>query len=101
MPEKIFEWNPPEPFKWFPGGYTNAGYSAVDYKVGRFGDKPAYIYLNPELGVERKITYRELYELTCRFSAAMRAAGVKRGDAVLLYMPNTVEAVAAILPRRG
>ena len=96
-PEKIFEWSPPSPFRWFVGGYTNAGYSAVDYKVGRFGDKTAYIYVNPELGVERRVSYRELYELTCRFSAAMRGAGVRRGDAVLLYMPNTVEAVAAIL----
>jgi acetyl-CoA synthetase len=79
------------------GGYTNAGFSAVDYKVGRFGDKTAYIYVNPEVGVERRVSYRELYELACRFSAAMRGAGVRRGDAVLLYMPNTVEAVAAIL----
>ena len=95
-PEKIFEWSPPSPFRWFVGGYTNAGYSAVDYKVGRFGDKTAYIYVNPEVGVEKRVSYRELYELTCRFSVAMRGAGVRRGDAVLLYMPNTVEAVAAI-----
>ncbi|RFB00448.1 acetyl-coenzyme A synthetase N-terminal domain-containing protein [Pyrobaculum aerophilum] len=53
-PEKIFEWNPPNPFKWFVGGYTNAGYSAVDYKLGRFGDKTAYIYINPEAGVLSK-----------------------------------------------
>ncbi|MEM1598165.1 MAG: acetate--CoA ligase [Pyrobaculum sp.] len=96
-PEKVFEWEPPAPFKWFVGGYTNAGYSAVDYKVGRFGDKTAYIYVNPELGLERRVTYRELYELVCRYSAAMRALGLRRGDTVLVYMPNTVEAVAAIL----
>jgi acetyl-CoA synthetase len=74
-PDRVFEWNPPQPFRWFVGGYTNAGYSAVDYKVGRFGDKTAYIYVNPELGLERRVTYGELYNLACRFSAAMRAAG--------------------------
>ncbi|MCU7787585.1 AMP-binding protein [Pyrobaculum sp. 3827-6] len=40
---------------------------------------------------------RAVYNLVCRFSATMRAAGVGRGDSVLIYMPNTVEAVAAIL----
>ncbi|MCX8136890.1 acetate--CoA ligase [Pyrobaculum aerophilum] len=96
-PEKIFEWNPPNPFKWFVEGYTNAGYSAVDYKLGRFGDKTAYIYINPEASVERRITYGELYKLVCRISVALRAFGVKKGDTILVYMPNSIEAVAVLL----
>ncbi len=96
-PEKAFQWNFPEPFRWFIGGYTNAGYSAVDYKYARFGDKTAYIYVNPELGVERRVSYDELHRLVSRFSAALRAIGVERGDRIMVYMPNTVEAVAAII----
>lgn len=96
-PERIFQWQPPEPFKWFVGGYTNAGYSAVDYKTGLLGEKIAYIYLNPEAGAERKVTYGELASYVYKFSAALRAAGVKKGDTILVYMPNSIEAVVAIL----
>jgi len=96
-PDKIFEWEPPKPFKWFVGGYTNAGFSAVSYKIRKYRDKPAYIYYSPELGVERKITYWELYQLVCDYAAALRAAGVRKGDRVMVYMPNSIEAVAVIL----
>ncbi|MEM1627355.1 MAG: AMP-binding protein [Sulfolobaceae archaeon] len=96
-PERIFEWEYPKPFRWFIGGYTNAGYSAVDYKVNRCPNKIAYIYVNPEIGIERKITYKEFYEVVNRFSASLRALGVGKGDTVLVYMPNTIEAVASII----
>jgi acetyl-CoA synthetase len=96
-PEKIFEWEYPKPFKWFIGGFTNTGFSAVDYKVKKYGSKVAYIYLHPELGIERKITYEELYGLVKKFSASLRALGLSKGDSVLIYMPNSIEAIAAIL----
>lgn len=40
------------------GGYTNSRFSAVDYKAGRLGAKTVYIYVNPELGVERRVVKR-------------------------------------------
>ncbi|RLG70276.1 MAG: acetyl-CoA synthetase [Methanobacteriota archaeon] len=94
--EKVFEREYPH-FKWFVGGVTNTGYNCVDYKVARYGEKTAYIHEAPELGVSRRITYEELYKLVRKYSAALRGLGVDKGDRVLCYMPNSIEAVAILL----
>jgi acetyl-CoA synthetase len=62
--EKIFEWDYPRSLKWFIRGYTSAGYSVANYKLKKF-NKNAYIHVNTELGLERKITYSQLYNLVC------------------------------------
>ncbi|HWJ59530.1 MAG TPA: acetate--CoA ligase, partial [Sphingomicrobium sp.] len=48
-------------------------------------------------GAGREITYRELYEETCRFANLLLERGVKRGDRVMIYMPMIPEAAAAML----
>ncbi len=45
---------------------------------------------------ERRVTYREVEMLANRQAHALIAAGVKRGDRVVIYLDNSVEAVAAI-----
>ena len=84
-------------FKWFVNGMTNAGYNCVDHKLSRYGDKSAYIYESPELGISRKITYKELYDIVREYSAALRGLGVQKGDCVMLYLPNSIEAAAIVL----
>jgi len=82
-------------FKWFSGGHTNAGYNCVDYKQ-RYSDKTAYIYEMPELGISRKITYGQLFDLVKKYSASLRGCGITKGDRVLLYLPTTIEAIAIL-----
>jgi acetyl-CoA synthetase len=93
--DRVFKWDYPK-FKWFLGGLTNTGYNCLDYKQ-KYGDKPAYIYEVPELGISKKITYSQLFDLTKKYSAALRGSGVGKGDRVLLYLPNSPEAVAMLL----
>ncbi|MEM3673703.1 MAG: AMP-binding protein [Candidatus Bathyarchaeia archaeon] len=93
--DKTFEWSYPS-FKWYVGGLTNASYNCVDYKVSRYHDKVAYIHEAPELGISRKITYGELYKKVKRWSAALRNLGVQKGDRILLYIPNSIEAITMI-----
>jgi acetyl-CoA synthetase len=68
-PEKIFEWDYSKSLKWFIGGYVNACYSVANYRLKKFNKnayiKNAYIHVNTELGLERKITYSRLYNLVC------------------------------------
>src|SRR4029077_1380350 len=45
----------------------------------------------------RAISYRELYEETCRFANLLKQRGVRRGDRVMIYMPMIPEAAAAML----
>jgi acetyl-CoA synthetase len=83
-------------FKWFRGGRTNIGYNCVDYKLPRYKDKTAYIQESPELEISRAITYGELFDAVENYTAALRNLGLKRGDRVLFYIPNSIEAVTML-----
>jgi acetyl-CoA synthetase len=89
--ERAFERKGPR-FKWFVGGTTNTGYNCIDYKLSRYGEKAAYIQETPELGISRKITYSELADTVTTYASALKNLGITRGDRVLLYMPNCIEA---------
>ena len=45
----------------------------------------------------RRITYRELHAEVCRFANVLKAQGVRKGDAVTIYMPMIPEAAFAML----
>lgn len=45
---------------------------------------------------EQRLTYAEIETMANRLAQALLASGVKRGDRVLLYLPNSVELVVAI-----
>ncbi|MBA7480477.1 Acetyl-coenzyme A synthetase [subsurface metagenome] len=93
--DRVFE-GKPLGFRWFVGGKTNTGYNCVDYKLSRYKDKAAYIQEAPELGISRTITYGELYDAVGRYTAALRNLGIKKGDRVLFYAPNGIEAVTML-----
>jgi acetyl-CoA synthetase len=58
-------------------------------------DKIAYIFENPNKAT-RKVSYRELgYEVNM-LACTLKDAGVKKGDAVGIYMPLIPEALFAI-----
>jgi long-chain acyl-CoA synthetase len=54
-----------------------------------FPDSPATIFF------DRKLTYRELDAAVTRFASALQGLGVKKGDRVMLFMPNTPQFVIA------
>ncbi len=84
--------------RWFVGGKLNACYNCVDRHVeAGHGDDPALLYESPVTGVSRNVSFAELRDLTARAGGAMRALGVGAGDRVLIYMPNSIEAVVAML----
>ncbi|MGH8117434.1 MAG: AMP-binding protein, partial [Rhodanobacteraceae bacterium] len=85
-------------YRWFTGGVLNTCYNCVDRHVekGR-GEQLALIYDSPLAGARRKITYRELRDLTAQCAGALRSLGVGKGDTVVIYMPLVPEAVIAML----
>jgi acetyl-CoA synthetase len=95
--EKVFEWNYPD-FAWFKGGATNLSYNCLERNLekGR-GNKPAMVWENGE-GLPRQVlTYDELLSRVKMFAAALKSAGVRRGDRVTIYMPMVPEAAIAML----
>lgn len=84
--------------RWFTGGKINACYNCVDRHVeGGHGDDTALIYESPVTNTSRTLTYAEMKDATSRVGGALRQLGVKQGDRVLIYMPNSPEAVIAML----
>ncbi len=96
-PQKILEYTNPPFRKWFAGGETNLCYNAIDRHLAERGEQPAIIAVSTETGVERTLTYRELYKEVNVFAAVLASLGVKKGERVVIYMPNMAEAVFAVL----
>jgi acetyl-CoA synthetase len=94
--DAVMEWTPPW-VKWFVGGTLNASYNCLDRHVeAGGGDKVAY-HWEGEPGDTRTLTYRELYEETCRLANALKALGVGRGDRVAIYLGMVPELPIAML----
>jgi long-chain acyl-CoA synthetase len=84
---------------WFrfydPGVRKHIDYPAVslfhflEESAQKFPDRPCTIFKGG------KISYAEMDELTDRLAAALHAMGVKKGDPVGIFMPNTPQFVIA------
>jgi acetyl-CoA synthetase len=83
-------------YTWFEDGTLNASYNCLDRQVeaGK-GDKTAIVF-EADDGVVTRTTYRDLLAQTCRLANALKSRGVKKGDRVVIYMPMSVEGVAAM-----
>ena len=84
--------------RWFADGELNASVNCLDRQLAERGDKVALLFEpdgpdSPSYGV----TYRELYERTCRLANALRALGVHKGDRVTIYLPMIPDAAVAML----
>ena len=83
--------------RWYEDGQLNLSVNCLDRHLAERGDRTALIFEADEPGEGRPLTYRELYEETCRFANALKSRGVKRGDRVMIYLPMIPEAAAAML----
>ncbi|WP_282295687.1 acetate--CoA ligase [Stenotrophomonas sp. PS02289] len=84
--------------KWFEDGELNASVNCLDRHLDARGDKIALLFEPDSPDAPAKgVTYRELYERTCRLANALRSLGVKKGDRVTIYLPMIVDAAVAML----
>lgn len=83
-------------FKWFEDGRLNVSYNCLDRNVERgLGDKTALIF-EADNGEVSRVSYSELLAKVSSLANALKARGVKKGDRVVIYMPMSVEGVAAM-----
>ncbi|MGH3075995.1 MAG: acetyl-coenzyme A synthetase N-terminal domain-containing protein, partial [Gaiellales bacterium] len=76
---------------WFTGGTVNLTHNCVDHHPA---DQPAVVW-ESEDGQVVRATYGELAAETNRLANALLELGVGRGDAVGLFLPMSIQAVAA------
>ncbi|MDC1033956.1 acetate--CoA ligase [Flavobacteriaceae bacterium] len=97
--DKVLDWDFEKVnINWFQNAKLNITENIFERNLKERGDKTAIIW-EPNDPSESPIyiTYKELYEETCRFSNALRAKGIKKGDRVIIYMPMVPEAAIAML----
>ena len=97
--DKVLDWDfDSVDIKWFENAKLNITENILEKNLKDRGDKTAIIW-EPNDPNEPSIclTYKELYEETCKFSNALREKGIKKGDRVIIYMPMVPEAAIAML----
>ena len=84
--------------RWFADWRGNVCANAVDRHVeAGFGDQVALIYDSPVRGERAQVTFAALQTQVAHAAGMLQRLGVAAGDRVLIYMPNSVEAVVAML----
>jgi long-chain acyl-CoA synthetase len=68
-------------------GHTLHG--SLSMAASKFPDNTASIFF------DRKISYRDLDAAVTRFAAALQGLGVKKGDRVMIFLPNTPQFLIA------
>ncbi len=79
--------------RWFPGATVSYAAQAL---AGRPDDGVAVVAVTED-GEPREVTWAELRRDVAGLAATLRELGVGRGDRVVGYLPNGVEAVVAML----
>ncbi|WP_414901036.1 acetate--CoA ligase [Sphingomonas flavalba] len=83
---------------WFPDGRLNVAANCVDRHLKTRGDQTAIIWEPDDpADAARRFTYAELHAEMGRFANVLKAAGVRKGDRVTIYMPMIPEAAFAML----
>jgi acetyl-CoA synthetase len=83
--------------EWCVGGKLNIVHNCLDKWMGTPTQNRVALRWEGEEGVVRLLTYRDLFREVNKVAAALRAAGLGKGDAIGLYMPMTPEIVIAFL----
>ena len=86
---------------WFGGARTNVCYNALDRHVAFGSGRRVAFIAEPNdpvpSGEVRRLTYEQVLAEVCRVSNWLRSEGVRKGDAVTIYMPQIPELPIAML----
>ena len=83
---------------WFADGQLNVSYNCLDRHLNTpVANKVAILFQGEEENNVRKITYKELHDMVCRFANVLKSKGIKKGDRVAIYMPMVPELPVAML----
>ncbi|ADU37591.1 acetate--CoA ligase [Variovorax paradoxus] len=83
-------------YEWFGDGELNASANCLDKHIGTPVENKTAIVFEADDGTVTNVTYKELLGRVSQFANALKAAGIQKGDRVVIYMPMTVEGVIAM-----
>src|ERR1700746_901536 len=94
--KKVLYWNPPFA-KCFVGAKLNISENCLDRHLYGPRRNKAAILWEGEPGDKRTLTYQQLHHEVCRFANVLKRNDIKKGDRVIIYLPNIPEAAIAML----
>jgi acetyl-CoA synthetase len=83
-------------YKWFDDGQLNASYNCLDVNLQNGNADKTAIIFEADDGQSTRVSYQQLHAQVCKFANGLKARGIKKGDRVIIYMPMSVEGVAAM-----
>ena len=83
-------------YKWFEDGQLNVSYNCLDRNLHNGNADKTAIIFEADGGEVTRLTYRELHQKVCKLANGLKSLGIKKGDRVVIYMPMSVEGVAAM-----
>ncbi|MEW4982280.1 MAG: AMP-binding protein [Cycloclasticus sp.] len=83
--------------RWCVGGKTNVALNCLDKHKGTDVWDKTFIHHETEAGYKNSLTYAELDAKVSQLTEGLRSLGLKKGDAVGLYMPMIPEVAIAFL----
>lgn len=83
-------------YKWFDDGLLNVSYNCLDRNLANGNADKTAIIFEADDGTVTKYNYRELHQKVSKFANGLKSLGIKKGDRVVIYMPMSVEGVAAM-----
>lgn len=83
-------------YHWFADGTLNVSWNCLDRNLENGNADKVAIVFEADDGKATHTTYRQLHALVCRFANGLKARGIGKGDRVVIYMPMSVEGVAAM-----
>ena len=89
---KGIEWT-----QWCCGGKINMVLNCLDKHKGTDTWDKIFIHHETEAGVKSSLTYKKLNAKVCQLTSGLRSLGLKKGDAIGLYMPMIPEVAVAFL----
>lgn len=83
--------------RFFPGASLNFAENVLRHGDTSISDDAPAIISRTEQTPARTMSWGQLRAEAAAFAAALRAAGIQPGDRVAAYLPNTPEAIVAVL----
>jgi acetyl-CoA synthetase len=83
-------------YKWFEDGQLNVSHNCLDRNLQNGNAEKVAIIFEADDGQSVRHTYRELHQKVCKFANGLKSLGIRKGDRVIIYMPMSVEGIAAM-----
>ena len=83
-------------YKWFDDGLLNASYNCLDRNLQNGNANKTAVIFEADDGKVTHVSYQALHDQVCQLANGIKSLGYKKGDRALIYMPMSVEGIAAM-----